>query len=42
MKLEDMCFDIKPTDDYVFKRIFGVEKNKGILIGFLNDKGCSF
>jgi predicted transposase/invertase (TIGR01784 family) len=36
MKLEDMCFDIKPTDDYVFKRIFGVEKNKGILIGFLN------
>jgi len=36
MKLEDMCFDIKPTDDYVFKRIFGVEKNKKILIGFLN------
>ena len=36
MRLEDMCFDIKPTDDYVFKRIFGVEKNKKILIRFLN------
>jgi len=27
---------LKPTIDYVFKRIFGDEKSKGILISFLN------
>ena len=36
MNLDDMNFDIKPTDDYVFKRLFGDEENKDILISFLN------
>ena len=35
MNLEDMNFDIKPTDDYVFKRLFGDEENKDILIVLL-------
>ena len=28
--------NIKPTDDFIFKRIFGVEESKDILISFLN------
>ena len=28
---------LNPTNDFVFKRIFGTEKNKDILIHFLND-----
>ena len=31
-----MNFDIKPTDDYVFKRLFGDEENKNLLISLLN------
>ena len=27
---------IKPTDDFIFKRLFGTEENKDILIAFLN------
>ena len=29
-------YSIKPTDDYIFKRIFGAEENKDILLSFLN------
>ena len=28
---------LDPKNDYAFKRIFGTEKNKNILIHFLND-----
>jgi hypothetical protein len=28
---------LDPKDNYAFKRIFGTEKNKDILIHFLND-----
>jgi len=31
-----MNFDIKPTDDYVFKRLFGDDENKKFLIALLN------
>ena len=36
MDMGDLNFKIKPTDDYVFKRLFGDENNKDILISFLN------
>jgi len=32
----DVNANILPTSDYVFKRLFGVEKNKDLLIAFLN------
>ena len=34
--MNDMNMNIKPTDDFIFKRIFGVEESKDILISFLN------
>lgn len=36
MYMNDMNMNIKPTDDFIFKRIFGVEESKDILISFLN------
>ena len=36
MDMGDLNFKIKPTDDYIFKRLFGDENNKDILIAFLN------
>jgi len=36
MDMANLNFKIKPTDDYIFKRLFGDENNKDILIGFLN------
>ena len=36
MDMADMNFDIKPTDDYVFKRLFGDDENKRFLIALLN------
>ena len=36
MYMNDMNMNIKPTDDFIFKRIFGVEEGKDILISFLN------
>ena len=36
MDMGDLNFKIKPTDDYIFKRLFGDENNKDILISFLN------
>ena len=32
MDMADMNFDIKPTDDYVFKRLFGDDENKKKLL----------
>ena len=34
--MDEMNMNIKPTDDFIFKRIFGVEESKDILISFLN------
>ena len=34
--MSEMDFNIKPTNDYIFKQIFGDEDNKDILISFLN------
>ena len=36
MYMDEMNMNIKPTDDFIFKRIFGVEESKDILISFLN------
>ena len=36
MYMGDLNDNILPTSDYVFKRLFGVEKNKDLLIDFLN------
>ena len=36
MDMADLNFKIKPTDDYIFKRLFGDKNNKDILIAFLN------
>ena len=36
MYMGDVNANILPTSDYVFKRLFGVEKNKDLLIAFLN------
>jgi len=36
MDMGDLNFKIKPTDDYIFKRLFGDKNNKDILIAFLN------
>ena len=36
MYMNEMNMNIKPTDDFIFKRIFGVEESKDILISFLN------
>jgi len=36
MNMGDLNFKIKPTDDYIFKRLFGDKNNKDILIAFLN------
>ena len=36
MYMDEVDTSILPTSDYVFKRLFGVEKNKDILISFLN------
>ena len=36
MDMSEMDFNIKPTNDYIFKQIFGDENNKDILISFLN------
>ena len=36
MYMGDVNANILPTSDYVFKRLFGVEKNKDLLIDFLN------
>jgi len=34
--MDEVDTSILPTSDYVFKRLFGVEKNKDLLISFLN------
>ena len=34
--MDDVNNKIKPTDDFIFKRLFGVEENKDLLISFLN------
>ena len=36
MYMDDVNNKIKPTDDFIFKRLFGVEENKDLLISFLN------
>ena len=36
MYMGDVNANILPTNDYVFKRLFGVEKNKDLLIDLLN------
>ena len=36
MYMDEVNNKIKPTDDFIFKRLFGVEENKDILIAFLN------
>ena len=36
MYMGDINANILPTSDYVFKRLFGVEKNKDLLIDLLN------
>ena len=36
MYMGDVNANILPTSDYVFKRLFGVEKNKDLLIDLLN------
>lgn len=35
MNINSNNFILKPKNDYVFKRIFGDERNKDILIAFL-------
>ena len=36
MYMDEVNNKIKPTDDYIFKRLFGVDENKDLLIAFLN------
>ena len=36
MDMANLNFKIKPTDDYIFKRLFGDKNNKDILLSFLN------
>ena len=36
MYMDQINTKIKPTDDFIFKRLFGTEENKDILIAFLN------
>jgi len=36
MDMGDINFNIKPTNDYIFKQIFGIEEYKDVLIDFLN------
>ena len=35
MNIDNSNFILKPKNDYVFKKIFGDERNKDILIAFL-------
>ena len=36
MYMDQINTKIKPTDDFIFKRLFGTEENKDLLIAFLN------
>ena len=36
MYMDQINTKIEPTDDFIFKRLFGTEENKNILISFLN------